>query len=64
MECAASFSRQVRIGPSGFEGFDLVACQAVGEAQGVDRRVVALFLTYWEQGVLAAYDKQRDVENS
>lgn len=50
---------QRRVGMGGVEGLDAPACLMLLEAQGMDRTIAALFLPYWEQGLLQAIDENR-----
>jgi hypothetical protein len=49
----------MRIGMNGFAGLDVAACIPLLEARGIDHRIAALFLPYWEDGMMAAIEEKR-----
>lgn len=57
--CAQAFEGQMRVGFNGFAGLDAPACITILEAQGVDPRIAAILLPFWEQGMTSAIAKKK-----
>lgn len=51
---------QARTGMAGMTGLDAPACLALLVARGVREDIAALFLPYWEAGMLEAAEEHRE----
>jgi len=50
----------MRVGMSGATGLDATACLALLTRRGLDPNIAALFLPFWEAGILSALADQRE----
>lgn len=53
-------ANQMRVGMSGATGLDATACLALLTQRGLNPNIAALFLPFWEAGILSAIAKQRE----
>ncbi|WP_299558725.1 hypothetical protein [uncultured Sulfitobacter sp.] len=60
IEASGTIYRQARIGMGGFEALDAEACLALLFARGIPQNIAALFIPYWEAGLIAAAEQRRE----
>jgi hypothetical protein len=53
----------MRVGMSGMTGLDARSCLALLAARGINPEIAALFLPFWEAGMLEAVQEQRSEGN-